>query len=230
MAPLVTLGEQLRQAHQDLDGRQLRELSVQQRRLVGALSRQAVQLAAESGHQLGDGARREIEETLHAVLADSEAARAWAEGHLAKPLRGPTGFPGVAPGTTPERAKTPAAARKPAAARRGSDDAQERRRRQLERARQVADDAQSTLRARQEEAETAARAAEDTARRTEQAEERATDLAEQLKRAEQEQSRAHKHEREAKDAVRDADRDVREAQRLAETAAAHLQRLTEDDG
>ncbi|MFC8706671.1 hypothetical protein ACFUIV_31420 [Streptomyces anulatus] len=230
VAHLVTLGKQLRQAHQDLDGGQLRELSDRQRRLVGALTRQAVQLAAEAGHQLGDSARREIEESLHAVLADSDAARTWAEGRLAKPLSGPTGFPGVAPETTPGRAKTPPAARTAASDRRSSDDAQEHRRQQQERARQEADDAQSTFRARQEEAEAAAGAAEDAAGKTGQAEERATDLADQLKRAQQEQSRARKHERDAKGAARDAEREMREARRLAETAAARLQRLTEDDG
>ncbi|MGW0931135.1 hypothetical protein [Streptomyces sp. NPDC002644] len=99
--PLLALGEALRQAHLDLDGGSLRELSRQQNLLVAALARQAVELTAAAGHRVGEGARGEIEGTLRAVLADPEAARVWAEGRLAKPLTAAPGFAAALGGAAP---------------------------------------------------------------------------------------------------------------------------------
>ncbi|NYV73344.1 hypothetical protein HW445_03205, partial [Streptomyces sp. UH6] len=70
--PLLRLGEALRQAHLDLDGAALRELSRQQHLLVAALARQAVELTERAGHRVGEGAREEVEATLRAVLADPD--------------------------------------------------------------------------------------------------------------------------------------------------------------
>ncbi|MGP4004464.1 hypothetical protein, partial [Streptomyces sp. 8N706] len=89
---LLGLGEQLRRAHHELDGRQLRELSHQQRRLVAALSEQARRLTAEAGRPVPESALREVEATVHAALADPEAARELATGRLVKPLAPPAGF------------------------------------------------------------------------------------------------------------------------------------------
>ncbi|MGV9626683.1 hypothetical protein ACWDTB_08880, partial [Streptomyces sp. NPDC003487] len=64
VAPLLELGEGLRQAHRELDGGRLRELTRRQGSLVSALARQARQLAAEApglpprARDLGDAARR----------------------------------------------------------------------------------------------------------------------------------------------------------------------------
>lgn len=101
--PLLRLGEGLRQAHQDLDGTQLRELSRRQHALIRALSLQARQLAKEAGHPIGESVQREVENTLRAVLADPEAAEAWAGGRLAKPLSAAVGFPSAAEGARPQR-------------------------------------------------------------------------------------------------------------------------------
>ncbi|MFJ6797345.1 hypothetical protein [Streptomyces sp. NPDC091268] len=231
--PLVGLGEQLRQAHRELDGEQLRELSRRQRQLIGALSRQARQLVAEAGHRIGDDAQREIEETLHAVLADPEAARAWAAGRLTKPLSASVGFPGVEDGGAKAPPARPrAAAPEPAASspRTKADQAQERRRQAWERAQRDADEAAHTLRTREEEARSAAREAEEAAADAQRLEERAAELAEQLKQANEEQSRARHRERQAGSAARDADRALREARRRAEAAAARVERLADEDG
>ncbi|WP_448317122.1 hypothetical protein, partial [Streptomyces sp. CO7] len=99
--PLLRLGEALRQAHHDLDGGVLRDLSRQQHLLVSALARQAVELSAAAGHRVGEGAREEIEGTLRAVLADPEAAEAWAGGRLTKPLAAAPGFGAALGGGTP---------------------------------------------------------------------------------------------------------------------------------
>ncbi|MER5478560.1 hypothetical protein ABT026_16540 [Streptomyces sp. NPDC002734] len=101
--PLLRLGEALRQAHLDLDGGVLRDLSRQQHLLVSALARQAVELSAAAGHRVGEAAREEIEGTLRAVLADPDAAEAWAGGRLTKPLTAAPGFgAALGGGTSPD--------------------------------------------------------------------------------------------------------------------------------
>ena len=89
----LRLGESMRQAQQDLDGPQLRELSRQQWRVISMLSKQAATLASEAGHPLSDTVRREVESTLRAALADAGAAEQWAAGHLDKPLQAPMQLP-----------------------------------------------------------------------------------------------------------------------------------------
>ncbi|GGL64878.1 hypothetical protein GCM10010129_05520 [Streptomyces fumigatiscleroticus] len=223
IGPLLSLGEALRRAHQDLDGAQLRELSGRQRVLVDALARQAAELAAEAGHPLGDSARREVENTLHAVLADPDAARRWAAGRLVRPLDAAVGFPAAADGAAARPA--PAAPSRPAARRDGTADAERRRR--LARARQEAEDAERDLRAVRDEARAAGREAEDAGERAGGLGRRADELAGELERVRQEEQRARAAGREAREKERDADRRVREARRRARTAAAQVRRLTE---
>ncbi|WP_432020896.1 hypothetical protein [Streptomyces sp. 1222.5] len=106
--PLLALGEELRRAHRELDGPRLRRLARRQNEVIGALARQARRLAGQAGHPVGEGVQREVEETLHAALADADAAREWAAGRLVKPLHATVGFP--AAGATPpdRRTATPA--------------------------------------------------------------------------------------------------------------------------
>ncbi|MEV5012277.1 hypothetical protein AB0K74_23460 [Streptomyces sp. NPDC056159] len=148
---LLELGAALRQAHQDLDGGQLRELSARQHRLTSALARQAGRLAARAGQRIGDDTRQEVQDTLHAVLADPEAAEQWAEGRLTKPLSAPVGFPALLSVTE----AAPATRRtRPAGEVADLDAARVRRREQqeqLERARQLAADAEGELRDREDE-------------------------------------------------------------------------------
>ncbi|MFD3457617.1 hypothetical protein ACFWVC_36245 [Streptomyces sp. NPDC058691] len=102
VAALLGLGEALRRAHRDLDGAQLRALGRQQRALVEALGQQAARLAADAGRPLPDAALDEVRGTLHAALADSDAARAWATGRLVRPLSGTVGFQQAVGGAAPE--------------------------------------------------------------------------------------------------------------------------------
>ncbi|WP_374984493.1 hypothetical protein [Streptomyces fradiae] len=95
---LVALGEELRQAHRDLDGARLRELGRQQHVLVAALAREAQRLTAEAGERIGDGARGQVEATLHAALADPDAAREWVAGRLNRALSAPVGFAALGDG------------------------------------------------------------------------------------------------------------------------------------
>jgi hypothetical protein len=83
---LLALGESLRQAHEDLAGEQVRELSAQRRRLVTALVAEAKRLAERDGRAIGLEVEREVEATLQAALADADAAAAVRAGRLDSPL------------------------------------------------------------------------------------------------------------------------------------------------
>ncbi|MFH8291767.1 hypothetical protein [Streptomyces sp. NPDC018059] len=226
--PLVQLGEGLRQAHRGLDGERLRELSRQQHALIHALARQAGQLADEAGHPVGEGARREIEETLHAVLADERAARAWASGRLTKALSATTGFDVVAvaaDAAAPRRAPAPRAPAKSPHSERDAR-ARERRRQKLAEARQDAEDAERRLRDREKEAAAADRDAERAAKLTEDLRRRLEELARERESTEERHRHARAEERAARDRARAAEHAVREAAGRAGTAAALVERLT----
>ncbi|KOV74679.1 hypothetical protein ADL00_01500 [Streptomyces sp. AS58] len=226
--PLLRLGEGLRQAHRDLDGAQLRELGRRQRVLIRTLSELAGQLASQAGHPIGEGARREVESTLHAVLADPGAAEEWATGRLVRPLTAAVGFPDVDRAavrrTTAAAASTAREKPSPEARRAGAAD--ERRRRRLDRARQDAETAERALRAAEEEAESAGHEAEEAGQRVERLQQRVRDLTEELRRAQEEHRQARTAEGQARERVRFADRRVREARKQAGTAAAAVDRLS----
>ncbi|WTX00042.1 hypothetical protein OG216_44830 [Streptomycetaceae bacterium NBC_01309] len=99
--PLLELGEALRDAYRNVDGAQLRALSARQRQVTAALAREARQLAASAGQPLGNQALQEVQDTLHAALADPDAAREWASGRLSRPL-GAAGFPAVVLSAAPK--------------------------------------------------------------------------------------------------------------------------------
>ncbi|MBV7698867.1 hypothetical protein [Streptomyces sp. TRM70350] len=221
--PLLRLGEGLRQAHHDLDGGQLRELSRQQRVLISALSRQAGQLAAQAGRPITPDAQREVESTLQAVLADPDAARQWAAGRLVKPLDAAVGFPAVAQDAV-RRAPAVSAAPPPAARRERAAD--ETRRERLAKAREEAESAEAELRAAEEEATAAAHGAEDAKKQADQLRQRVSSLAEELERAEEEHRQAVTAERQARERARFVDRRVTEARRRVKAAAARVERLT----
>ncbi|MFE7901460.1 hypothetical protein ACFU3E_28945 [Streptomyces sp. NPDC057424] len=220
--PLLRLGEGLRQAHQDLDGAQLRELSRRQHALIRALTLRARQLAKEAGHPIGESVQREVENTLHAVLADPEAAHAWASGRLAKPLSAAVGFPAVAEGVQTQR---PA----PAPPSRPGGKVSERQRRRLAQARKDAEAAEHELREVQDEAAAAGRAAAEAKQQVDVLQRRVEELAGELERARGEHQQARFAERTARERARTADRRVREVRRKVATAAAQLERLAVSD-
>ncbi|MEW2462884.1 hypothetical protein AB0872_19505 [Microbacterium sp. NPDC047426] len=220
--PLLRLGEGLRQAHQDLDGTQLRELSRRQHALIRALSLQARQLAKEAGHPIGESVQREVENTLHAVLADPEAARAWAGGRLAKPLSAAVGFPATAEGARPRRPEPPPA---PAPSRPGRKES-EQQRRKLAQAREDAEAAERELRELQDAADAAGREVTVAKQQVDGLQRRVEELTGELEQVRGEHQQARFAERAARERARTADRRVREAGRKATTAAARLERLT----
>ncbi|MET8771798.1 hypothetical protein [Streptomyces sp. NPDC004658] len=223
---LLGLGEELRRAHRELDGPQLRRLGRRQNEVIGALGRQARQLAAQAGHPVGEGVQREVEGTLHAALADPDAGREWATGRLVKPLSSMAGFPTADEALLGRR--PPPAPEKPARGEGGPggkvrkdkarEDEEERRR--LAEARE----AERELRAREEEAGAAARAAEEAGARLNDAEARVRELRQRLRDAAEEQQRARTAQRNARDRERQADRALRKARHRAEKATARPQR------
>ena len=108
VGPLLALGQALREATAEVRGDQLRALSGQQRQVIAGLVDQARAIADASGQPVSQDAARGLEDTLQAVLADPEAADAFAAGRLVVGLTPPAlgGF-SISP-TTAHRA-TPAA-------------------------------------------------------------------------------------------------------------------------
>ncbi|MEV7794436.1 hypothetical protein [Streptomyces sp. NPDC087512] len=226
----LELGRALREAHRSLDADGLRELSAQRRRIVTVLSRQAAQLAGEAGHPLSEPARREVESTLRAVLADPDAAGRWARGRLESALTPPSEFP--AEGTPADAAPAPEPARRTTApgpaGRRAKDELAERRRKRREELDQAREEAEAaelragerrTARTGTEEALRRARAEEDRAR------EQVSDLEHRLREARDELGRAERALREAGERDREAGDALARAEREAREAARRVQRL-----
>jgi hypothetical protein len=94
LRPLLELGESLRRATADLDADRLSQLSQQQRQVVSDLTGRARELANEAGQAVSDSTVRGLEDTLHAALADQQAAEELVRGQLALGLSR-TGFPGL---------------------------------------------------------------------------------------------------------------------------------------
>ncbi|MFG3013093.1 hypothetical protein ACGFZB_22015 [Streptomyces cinerochromogenes] len=248
--PLLELGEELRRAHRELDGDRLRRLARRQSEVIGALGRQARRLAAEAGRPVGEGVQREVEETLHAVLADPEVGRTWAKGRLVKPLSATFGFPQADESVLARRPAPPAATgtarrdeggkgnardgksgayegKRPRGRAEGGEDGEDElaRRRRLSEARRAARDAERDLHARETEAEAAERAVQEARARAADAEQRIQELRERLRAAEEEQRRAREEEQTAREQAREAGRAVGGARRRAAAATAEAERL-----
>ncbi|MBT2382189.1 hypothetical protein [Streptomyces sp. ISL-11] len=227
---LTALGEGLRQAHRELDGARLRELSRRQRVLVDTLARQAGQLAAEAGQRIGDSPQREVAATLHAVLADPQAAEEWAGGRLVTALASPAGFPAVDSGTVRRLPSAPDRERAPGREATVSElDAARDRRRQREaeeratRARHEARKAEQELHAREGELD----------RRRDEADEARQALAETERGLEDLEHRlkdARARHRAAAERARQTDRSLEQAEQAAREARRRTGTSTPDDG
>ena len=86
MTQVLDLGQSLRQAQADLDGDALRELARQRRRLVAAVAGKGRTLARELGQKVSEAVVRQVEDTLHAAMIDTDAAAAVRTGLLVDPL------------------------------------------------------------------------------------------------------------------------------------------------
>ncbi|WP_282797453.1 hypothetical protein [Streptomyces sp. CC224B] len=223
----LELGQGLREAYRTLDADGLREFSAQRRRLVAALARQAAELAQEAGHRLSAAALQDVEATLHAVLADPDAAERWAAGRLHTALTPPSEFPSGlerAGATPPEPARRPGT-RRPAPAK---DELAERRRarqEELARAEEAAQAADRRLRAHQVEHADAEEAARRAGARHDEVAEDVSAAEEHLKRLRAELHQAEAARREAKERQRTAAEALDRAGEEARRAAREAKRL-----
>jgi hypothetical protein len=83
---LLSIGEQLRDAHQAPRGQELRELSVRRQAVITSLVALARDLATEHGRTVRDDAAWEAEGTLRAALADADVADLVRAGTLMRPI------------------------------------------------------------------------------------------------------------------------------------------------
>ncbi|PPB49732.1 hypothetical protein C4K88_08675 [Arthrobacter pityocampae] len=83
---VLELAASLQEAQASVDRAQLHALGQQRQRLLAAVARQALDAAAEVGHDVGPAALPGVEQTLRAALADPAAAAAVLTGRLVRPL------------------------------------------------------------------------------------------------------------------------------------------------
>lgn len=86
MTQVLDLGASLRAAQADLDGEALRELAKQRRRLVAAVAGKGRTLARDLGQKVSESVLRQVEDTLHAAMVDTDAEAAVRSGMLVDPL------------------------------------------------------------------------------------------------------------------------------------------------
>lgn len=79
---VLVVGEALRQAQQDLDGAELRNLTRQRRQLTAAVTQQARSLASQHGQRVTESVADQVEATLTAAMVDPGAAAAVRTGLL----------------------------------------------------------------------------------------------------------------------------------------------------
>jgi hypothetical protein len=224
---LVDLGAALREAQEDLDPTQLRELGRQRHQVVSALVVMARRRAAELGVKTGDAAAQELEETLTAALVDPEAAAAVLSGTLTHGLEyAGLGFVGD---SGPVRPRTPGrAARVRQAAAATTESAEDRERAdRIDAAERTL--AEARLRAAHAEAEAAdaeaARVAAEEALAGD--EQQLADLTQQLADARAALVEARKRVTASRRAAATASREAGVESGRAEQAAATLARLRE---
>lgn len=108
---LLELGESMRQATASLAAEQLRQASRQQHQMIYALVQQARSLATAAGQAMSDDTARGLGDTLHAALADEQAARQLSQGRLTSGLSR-SGFPGIDASAAAQPARSTAAGKR----------------------------------------------------------------------------------------------------------------------
>jgi hypothetical protein len=238
--PLLDLGRALRDATARLDGAEMRSLSRQQAKVVGALVRRAAELGTPSGKPVSPGVAHDLEDTLRAAIADADAADQLMTGRLANGLQH-NGFGLVAPGNLSLVRTAPASA-SPAgeaasevgeadrpATRRGAGPTKpsrdERRAEQLAAAERDLADAQAAVDVMAAGQASAAQTVETAEQTLEQARTTLEQVREELERAKFALSRAEGDLRTAKQALEQVNRAARAAQNGLADATAKRDRL-----
>ncbi|MBJ8344224.1 hypothetical protein [Antrihabitans sp. YC2-6] len=201
---VLQLGDALRDAQRHLSGADMRRLNTQRQQLVRALARRSGEFANDRGRDVGDGALREVGETLHAAMADPEVGEQVRLGRIITAATysgfGPAGL-AVVGGKAPERA--------PAQKKRDSGALAAAAQAELA-------EAEAAVAAAEAESEAADSAVEEAVSTVEDVESRIEELREELERAEQERQFARSAEKAAGEAKKRADRDLERAHAWAE--------------
>lgn len=211
---LLALGEALRDAQRHLAGDDLRTLTTQRQRVVRAMARQAGELAVDHGHTASENALREVGQSLHAALADSDIAEQVRAGRLVTAVSysgmGPAGLAVVG-----GRARKPKAA--PAKKKPGPEE--------ITAAREHVAAAEKSERAADAALESARADAEHAADSVAALDTRVDELREQLAQAEQERQFANRAHQSATDQVEAAQRDLTSAREESRNARRDLEAL-----
>ncbi|MEE1820004.1 hypothetical protein PUR59_33945 [Streptomyces sp. SP18ES09] len=207
----LALGETLREAHRTLDAERLRAASREQHQLVAALARTAAELAGEAGQPVSDTAVREIEQTLHGVLAHGDVADRWAKGRLVKVPEAAVGFPAIDPdaGPPPPARAAPRPARNP----------------DLAKARAAAGEAAAEVARCEREFDSAERSRQAAAAKAEEAAERVTRLETDLAEARRNRTEAEGTASRAATALTTAERALARSRRAADRATRTAEAL-----
>src|SRR5450755_598775 len=220
LQPLLQLGAGLRDATRNLAGDQLRALSRQRNELVNALVQQARQLARTAGRSVNEDAARALIDTLHAALADEDAAKLLVAGRLTDALHSAdfgTGFGDTADGES--GANVIPISRKQSGGRRVAG---EEERRTAERDLIDAQRALADATAERDDAQTQAADADHAAAA---AHERLAELRQQLEEASSAASDADRLRRDQATALERAERALRAAERKNREAQDHHSRV-----
>jgi hypothetical protein len=223
---LLELGGLLREAQEGLAGDQLRQLDVQRRQLVAALTRQARALASEQGHRVTESVGAQVEETLRAAMTDPDAGEALRSGRLTSAMSysglgtGQRADLRVVPPPRPAAAPAKPAARRSAQERRAAEE--ERRRQALAEARQAAEEAEAAVADAEGTAARERERAAELADRQEERKARADELARELELLREEVAAAAPELDRAQRRVRSAERRAAEAAGARDKARARL--------
>ncbi|MGN6131206.1 MAG: hypothetical protein ACTHOK_12785 [Nocardioidaceae bacterium] len=237
VSQLLGLGESLRAAQAELDADALRELTRQRRQVTAAMSTRGRALAAELGEKGSEAVARQVEDTLHAAMVDTDAEAAVRSGLLTEPLTS-TGLgtldisDSVADGAALGRRAAPAPARASAAGLRAVPEpepsAEDAERERAEAREQAAE----ALREAKAAADKAARKLDKTRKRIEKLDARSLQLAaemEELRRRvaelEHRQEQADDELEEARDKQQRAEKRHRKAQDALEQVRARAEEL-----
>jgi hypothetical protein len=212
VARLGRLGDELRAAESALDGGKLRELSQTRRKLLGQLTRQALDGAGVTDPP--EALQQEVTGTLSAALADPQVAAKVGQGQLAKSVQ-PAGFgfglaagdddddddaePSVPPAARDRAERKQQAAQKQAEREQREQSAREGERRAIDEAAQTLAEADRVA----DSAQSAEADRENTVRQLEEQLEDAQDALADAKRRSREARTAQRQARKALERLRD---------------------------
>jgi hypothetical protein len=218
---LLELGGALQDAQQRMAGDELRQLSAERRKTVDALARRAVELGAEHGYTVPEGAKQEVGQTLQTALGDPEIADLLRAGRLIQAVTyggfGPTDLASALGASLPAKAPSQPAEPAPTEPAPALDPKQRR-------------EAQKAAQQAREQAAAARTAAESAEAEAEAATQRADELADQVESLRGQLRQAEAAEREAREAARAARKhyqELRQAAASAEQAATTADRALE---